>query len=120
MTGKPETRGTAPAGVLPPDFVGAPIVAYPGDLPDKLSFWLLDPSSDRPTLVKFEAIRKETRHVPIAIDVAGCSGSSKTRDSEPPVVVAAVTMGVLRRESAYLAKAPHLLIDDSIKCVRIP
>ncbi len=119
-TGKPEKRGPAAPGVLPPDFSGAPIVAYPGDLPDKLSFWLLDPSSDRPVLMKFEAIRKETRRVPIATDIAGCSGSPKTNDTELPVVVAAVTMGTNRGESAYLAKAPHLLIDEKVKCVRIP
>lgn len=119
-SGKSDKRGPAAPGVLPPDFSGAPIVAYPGDLPDKLSFWLLDPSSDRPVLVKFEALRKETRRFPIATDVAGCSGSPRTNDTELPVVVAAVTMGVNRLESAYLAKAPHLLIDEKVKCVRIP
>jgi hypothetical protein len=118
--GKPDLRGIAAPGVLPADFLGASIGAYPGELPDKLYFWLLDTSSDRPVLGKFEAIRRETRRVRVATEVAGCTGSPKTRDQDMPVVVAAITVGVNRTESAYLSRSPHLLVSDEVKCVRIP
>ena len=120
QTGKPDQRGIAAPGVLPPDFLGGSIAAYPGELPDKLYFWLLDTSSDRPILGKFEVIRRDTRRVPVATEVAGCTGSPKTRDVDMPVVVGALTIGVNRTESAYLSRAPHLLVSDEVKCVRIP
>lgn len=119
--GKPDRRGAAAPGVLPADFIGALIAAYPGELPDKLLFWILDPDSDRPVAARFEAIRKETRRVPLATDVAGCSGDSpKIHGKDMAVVVAAMTTGVNRVESTYLARGPHLAVAKEIKCVRIP
>lgn len=108
-----------PRGVLAPTLVAGALAAYQGALPDSLQLWHVDAATGAPRLVRFKALRRETRTVPILTAGMSCDASQGIDIKTLPVVVGMLVSGTEREEITLLDSVPHLRVRTDVKCVRI-
>ena len=111
--------GRAPRGVLPPSLADIALAANVDPLPDRVEFLVLDPNGERLLIARFDFSGRERRRIPLARPGTSCDGNPSVVGTEVEVLVGFRETGLERHPVVVLAAAPHLMIDDNLKCVRL-
>lgn len=112
--------GRAPRGILPTSFTDLVLAAQDDTPTSGLEFLVLDPYRERLVAARFEFAGHARRKIPIAKRGTSCNGKVSVTDTEMDVLVGTQEVGLERRAIAVLATAPYLILDDHVKCVRLP
>lgn len=112
--------GRAPRGVIPPSLANVVLAAQPGALPEVVEFLVLDPQRERLVRARFEFTGRSTRKLPVAREGTGCNGTVTVDQVRVEVLEGVREIGLERKPVVVLAAAPHLVLEDHLKCLRLP
>ena len=119
-SGAVPVEGDAPPGILPLAIMGGAVAAHTGELPPRLQVWLLDPTGNRAMPQIVEITGRDTRKIPFAKPGTDCGKDAKTEFRAREVLLGTRMVGTHRAAVVLLADTPHLLVNDTVKCVRLP
>lgn len=120
QSGAPSKRGEGlPRGLLPATMTGSVMGAYKGELPETLEFWVLDIASGQPIPAKWKRQKFDKTSIPLLKNGA-CVGDKWGDYKQIKVVVGTMAVGANRSEVTYRFDAPHILVSDELRCVRLP
>jgi hypothetical protein len=112
--------GRMPRGILPPALFDVVVAAHRGELPDVLEFLVVDPETERMQIARIAFSGRERRKIPVARPGTSCDGKPKVVKREVEVLLGVRQIGFERRSVAVLARAPYLILEENLKCVRLP
>ena len=115
-----QRTGRSPRGILPPSLVDLVVAAQPGPLPERLEFLVLDPVHERMVPARFEFTGRIRRKVPLAKPGTSCEGRPQVANTEVELLVGVREVGLERKPIVVLATPPYLVLEDQVKCVRLP
>ncbi len=111
--------GRAPAGVLPQALADI-VLAAQGSALTVVEFLTLDPVRERLVPARYEFTGRAKRKIPVARDGGSCALKPKVVDTEVEVLIGTREIGLERSRVAVLAAQPHLVLEDNLRCVRLP
>ncbi len=112
--------GRAPRGVAPTALADVILAAQDALPAEGIEFLVLDPYHEQLVAARFRFTGPATRKIPFAQPGSACEGKPKVVVREVEVLVGMQEVGLERRPIAVLAKAPHLIVDSQLKCLRLP
>jgi hypothetical protein len=114
-----QRTGRTPAGILPQALADI-VLAAQGPAPTVVEFLTLDPVRERLVPARYEFTGRAKRKIPVAREGGSCVGKPKVVDTEVEVLTGTREIGLERSAVVVLASQPHLVLEENVKCVRLP